>query len=189
MATTETRLFVWGNNPRRAELFGRECIILETGRLCSALVRFSDTGERVICSRRALRKPAAAVRVLPARRPIALRLADLTRVDEDGCWRFTGEKKRGYGYIFYDKKVRRVHRLAYELHHGGRVPPGLVVMHLCDVKDCVNPAHLRLGTQTENIADMRRKGRAKAPPPGGSDGWRQRKRAGEHPMSERRHSE
>lgn len=47
-------IYVWGNNPRRAELKGRECVLEATGARCSALVRFLDTGERVLTSRRAL---------------------------------------------------------------------------------------------------------------------------------------
>jgi hypothetical protein len=48
--------FHWANNPRRAELKGRECIVEASGRLGTVLVRFLDTGERVTTSRRALRR-------------------------------------------------------------------------------------------------------------------------------------
>ena len=49
-------VYAWGNNARRAELRGRECVLEATGNLGTALVRFLDTGERVTTSRRALRR-------------------------------------------------------------------------------------------------------------------------------------
>lgn len=47
--------FVWGNNPRRAELKGRRCVIVAKGRMNTVLIRFLDTGEKVTTSRKALR--------------------------------------------------------------------------------------------------------------------------------------
>lgn len=80
-----------------------------------------------------------------------------------GCWLWTGGlSPKGYGVHWIGKGHKRAHRYAYELVHG--VDPGRrVVMHTCDVRNCVNPAHLRLGTQTENVADMDRKGRRNSP--------------------------
>ena len=49
-------IYAWGNNPRRAELWGRRCVIEATGRMGTCLVRFLDTGELVTTSRRALRR-------------------------------------------------------------------------------------------------------------------------------------
>lgn len=50
----------WGNNPRRAELKGRACVLEASGRMGTVLVRFLDTGERVTTSRRALRRDPGA---------------------------------------------------------------------------------------------------------------------------------
>jgi hypothetical protein len=51
-------VFAWGNNPRRAELKGRLCVVEARGAMSTVLVRFLDTGERVTTSRRALRHKA-----------------------------------------------------------------------------------------------------------------------------------
>jgi hypothetical protein len=51
-------VYAWANNPRRRELKGRRCIVLARGAMASVLIEFPDTGERVVTSRRALRRTA-----------------------------------------------------------------------------------------------------------------------------------
>lgn len=58
----------------------------------------------------------------------------------------------GYGMIWDGKRAERTHRVSYKLHCG-KIPKGKIVRHRCDVPSCVNPAHLEVGTQMQNIAD------------------------------------
>lgn len=76
------------------------------------------------------------------------------------CWMWTGSRDGcGYGKAYHDGKPRLAHRLAYSYAHGRFPAKGLVVRHRCDVPSCVNPDHLELGTQADNIHDMDRRER------------------------------
>ena len=81
-----------------------------------------------------------------------------SRVEKtSSCWLWTGYKGR-YGYLTFNGERMSAHRLAYTLTKGA-IPNGKVVMHTCDNTLCVNPNHLELGSQQDNIADMIKKGR------------------------------
>jgi hypothetical protein len=80
-----------------------------------------------------------------------------SNIDTSGdCWLWTGFKTKGYGKICINKKKHFAHRLMYILYNG-TIPDGMVVRHTCRGK-CVNPEHLEIGTQAENMKDMVRDG-------------------------------
>ena len=64
----------------------------------------------------------------------------------------------GYGCFAIDSAPVRAHRVAYELYCGP-IPDGMHVLHKCDVRCCVNPEHLFLGTNSDNVKDKVSKGR------------------------------
>jgi hypothetical protein len=79
-----------------------------------------------------------------------------------GCWLWTGATFRdGYGAIQNGERLERAHRVSWLLRFGD--PGKLHVLHRCDVRACVNPAHLWLGTRFDNMRDMVAKGRANTP--------------------------
>ncbi len=73
-----------------------------------------------------------------------------------GCWIWAGGGSHGYGAVRWRDRPRLAHRVAFFLAPG-REPAGL--MHTCDTPACVNPTRPREGSQSENMADMARKGR------------------------------
>ena len=95
-----------------------------------------------------------------------------SRVDKtnlNGCWLWKGAKTKGYGQVRgrewggygqvkNDGKMLYAHRIAFQLTNG-TIPPKLVVCHTCDTPLCVNPAHLYLGTDADNMRDQLDRGR------------------------------
>lgn len=92
-------------------------------------------------------------------RPVEERFMQQVLVD-DGCWEWGATRSRaGYGVIQESGRLRKfAHRLSYEIFVGD--PTGMSVCHHCDNPGCVKPSHLFLGTQADNMRDMRGKGRA-----------------------------
>jgi hypothetical protein len=72
---------------------------------------------------------------------------------DDECWLWTGAKwGNGYGLLCLNPSSLLAHRLSWELHYG-LVPDGLLVLHKCDVRNCINPKHLYVGTHIDNTRD------------------------------------
>lgn len=80
----------------------------------------------------------------------------------EGCWEWQGVRlHHGYGALQFRGKLRKAHRLSWELHNGP-IPEGLIVCHHCDNPPCVRPDHLFLGTSKDNADDKGCKGRQRA---------------------------
>ena len=82
----------------------------------------------------------------------------LSKIEFDtngGCWLWSGAKlNSGYGFLYVSKRKKvTTHRFSYQLFKG-QIPDGLHVLHSCDVRMCVNPNHLRTGTDQDNVNDM-----------------------------------
>lgn len=80
--------------------------------------------------------------------------------NDDECWDFTGGiNSTGRGIFYYKGKSIHAHRMSWIFAYGN-IPKGMLICHHCDNGKCVNPKHLFIGTQLDNIRDMEAKGRA-----------------------------
>lgn len=78
----------------------------------------------------------------------------------DSCWIWTGARLKSYGKAYCGAgRSNYAHRAAWMLTRGA-IPEGLCVLHRCDNPPCVNPDHLFLGSQLDNMRDMKIKGRS-----------------------------
>jgi len=78
------------------------------------------------------------------------------------CWLWIGRTKNrgGYGRLRHRGRLVSAHRMTWILSNGS-IPVGMNVCHRCDNRLCVRPDHLFLGTQKQNLDDMRKKGRSR----------------------------
>jgi len=80
-------------------------------------------------------------------------------VSGSGCWEYQRCSKRDkYGLIEIEGRLHRAHRVSYSLFNG-KIPDGMMVLHRCDNPPCINPKHLFVGNNSDNMADKISKGR------------------------------
>ena len=91
----------------------------------------------------------------------ALRRRFLRKVSPEpmsGCWLWVASVSRGYGAFYFRKKVERAHRVAWILSRRKDIPQGMLVLHRCSNRSCVNPEHLYAGSYSDNLEDAIRDG-------------------------------
>lgn len=74
------------------------------------------------------------------------------------CWLWQGTTNGRYGTVHVNGEHFYAHRYSFQLHRG-TIPDGMMVLHHCDNPLCVNPNHLHLGTQTDNMREASERGR------------------------------
>ena len=107
-------------------------------------------------------------------------LEQFTRPEGTTCWYFPRgpANPEGYRWFWWNGRMCMAHRLVYQIFTGP-IPTGLRVLHSCDNPPCCNPAHLSVGTDADNHADMVRKGRRR------TNGFENRKHCPQgHPYDE-----
>lgn len=98
----------------------------------------------------------------PKPEPLSERFWEKVKIaGPNDCWLWmAGTQRNGYGNVVFDNKFRSVaHRAAWLLTYGS-LPKNKNILHKCDVRNCVNPRHLWVGTQKDNMRDMVAKGRS-----------------------------
>ena len=79
-----------------------------------------------------------------------------------GCWFWTASLSHGYGRLRHHGRAHRAHRVSYLAFRGALAATDLL-LHQCDIPCCVNPHHLRIGTQRQNLEEMSARGRRNDP--------------------------
>lgn len=101
------------------------------------------------------------------RESVEKRLLERREITDSGCWLWTGTlNSQGYGKIYTAHAGRYwlCHRIAYTIWVSP-IPDGMQVLHRCDRSRCYNPAHLWIGTQSDNTRDAAKKGRSRGGKP------------------------
>lgn len=98
--------------------------------------------------------------IVDSMRPSYERFCKKITVESTGCWIWSGKtNSRGYGmFPFNGVSTHSAHRASWIMNRGP-IPTGICVLHKCDTPKCVNPEHLFLGTNADNVADKVSKNR------------------------------
>jgi hypothetical protein len=81
--------------------------------------------------------------------------AKVAKGDGNECWLWTGSLVgNGYGHFIVRDRFVYVHRFSYEITNGP-IPHGMYIDHICHIRNCVNPKHMRLATWAENCHNMK----------------------------------
>jgi hypothetical protein len=93
--------------------------------------------------------------------PLNIRIENAVKKTDSNCWLLPAHKGcNGYAKLKVQGVHKRAHRVAYEAFVGP-IPDKMLVLHHCDIRHCVNPEHLWIGTAKQNTEDMIKKGRAR----------------------------
>lgn len=118
-----------------------------------------DCGNEIIAGSTALRAGKTVACWCITIKPIEEGFWPLVSKQASGCWEWIGRlDQHGYGEFFHDGRSWKAHRLAWVLRHGS-IKKGMCACHKCDNRKCVNPDHIFIGTNVDNLKDMHRKGR------------------------------
>lgn len=99
----------------------------------------------------------------PTQRRALERMSKFVTAEGNGCTSWSGGKDwDGYPMFWFEGKTLRAARFLWEVTYG-LVPNGLVIRHKCDNPECLNMAHLELGTHSDNTNDARIRGRLVGP--------------------------
>jgi hypothetical protein len=133
------------------------------GPIISSMLTCAEANQLAVSGAGRPREDRARIALTPTK--IARFWAKVKRQGEGDCWPWqAGAYPSGYGMFLRGRyedgrcSVDYGHRIAFEVTYGPP-PDGMAVMHTCDVPACCNPAHLRLGTQGDNVRDALAKGR------------------------------
>lgn len=104
---------------------------------------------------------AETKRIKKGSRPTEIRFFEkITYEPNSGCWLWLAFTEREYGrFLVSRNKGVWAHRFSWEYHNKKKIPKGKFILHKCDTPSCVNPNHLEIGTQRDNVDDMIKKGR------------------------------